>query len=231
MKEADIRDRTGFGMLDERRDKICVFETALNSEPMALTAVRDGGPGAYLLLHSGPVACFSRARRPGGRSATGSISLDGGWPIYAGSAKSLRERIAGRHHTSISRVVDFDVDDFSVVILPTQSWAAANYAELLLLASDAFGVPALNGPVKGFGSKHQGKSRTTQRISEFNVLFPGRAASTGATNVTAAELHDRVVAHLERTVPDMATTACRTIANGPQQQATTAKVLRFPRPE
>ena len=78
------------------------------------------------------------------------------------------------------------------------------YVEELLI--EAFGVPVLNGVVKGYGSQAQGSKRATQRMCEFNILFPGRRGCTGAANVTADELRNRVIIHLAQTVPDMCTT-------------------------
>jgi len=78
------------------------------------------------------------------------------------------------------------------------------YVEELLI--EAFGVPVLNGVVKGYGSQAQGSKRATQRTCEFNILFPGRRGCTGAANVTADELRNRVIIHLAQTVPDVCTT-------------------------
>lgn len=192
------------GMLDEQQDQIRVIETALKVRPVPLTAVTERSPGAYLHLHAGDIDCFARARRPGGRTSTGSLTEDGGYPLYIGSAMDLAER-ATRHVKGMIPVIDFDVRDFSVIVLPTGTYAGARYAEELLLAAYA---PALNVAVRGFGSKHQGSKRTTQKMCEFNILFPGRRGCTGAATVTADELRERVIVHLERTVPNMFSVAC-----------------------
>ena len=226
MTTTNIHPTAPTDMLDEQRDQIRVIETALNARPIPLTMVRNREAGAYLHLYSGDIDCFARARRPGGRAAKGSLTVDGGFPIYVGSAKSLAERTR-RHVTNMLPVVDFDVRDFSAIVLPTRTFAGARYVEELLI--EAFGVPVLNGAVKGYGSRSQGRKRTTQRICEFNVLFPGRRGCTGATSVTADELRERVIIHLERAVPDMCAVAC-----GPPGEsttgigATTGTVLRFP---
>jgi len=193
-------------MLDEEHDQCRVLDTAINASPVALTAVNIiCQPGAYALLYGGDVECLSRARRPEGRHATGSIAVGGGFPVYVGSAKRLAERLR-RHVRNLVAVVDLDVEDFVAVLLPTRTFAGGRYAEELLI--DGFGVPVLNGAVKGFGSRHQGRQRVSQRISEFNVLFPGRKACTGPATVTAAILRERVVAHLAATVPDVFTSKC-----------------------
>ena len=191
-------------MLDEQEDQISVVETALTSRPIPLTAVTERSPGAYLHLHAGDIDCFARARRPGGRASTGSLTEDGGYPLYIGSAMELAER-ARRHVKNMIPVIGFDVRDFSVIVLPTRTYAGARYAEELLLSAFA---PALNVAVRGYGSKNQGSKRVGQAVCEFNVLFPGRRGCTGAATVTADELRTRVIVHLERTVPDMFSVAC-----------------------
>jgi hypothetical protein len=190
-------------MLDEYRDQVRVIETAINTPAIPLTMVRNREPGAYLHIYAGDIDCFKRAKRPGGRASTGSLAVDGGFPIYVGSAKSLANRTR-RHVTNMIPVVDFDVRDFSVIVLPTATFAGARYVEELLI--EAFGVPVLNGVVKGYGSQAQGTKRATQRMCEFNILFPGRRGCTGAANVTADELRNRVIIHLAQTVPDVCTT-------------------------
>jgi hypothetical protein len=211
-------------MLDERQDEIRVIEAALTTRPMPLTAVRSRSAGAYLHLFSGSIDCFDRARRPGGRASTGSLTEDGGYFLYAGSAKSLAERTR-RHVKNMVPVVDFDVRDFSTVILPTLTYAGARYVEEILL--QAF-LPVLNVTLRGYGSKAQGSNRTTQRRSEFSVLFPGRKGCTGPAKVTAEELRRRVIAHLEGTVPAMCSVACRPPASTNWLRNPTPTVLRFP---
>ena len=214
-------------MLDEQQDQIRVIETALRTRPVPLTSVRDRGPGAYMHVYSGDIECLARARRPGGRASTGSLTENGGHPCYAGSGKRLSERTR-RHEMNMIPVIDFDVRDFSVIILPTLTYAGARYVEELLLA--AF-VPVLNFAVRGYGSRSQGSKRTSQMMCEFNVLFPGRRGCTGATPVTADELRERVIVQLERTVPDMCLVACPSIdSTNLTGERETAAVLQFPPP-
>jgi len=204
-------------MLDEYRDQVRVIETAINTPAIPLTMVRNREPGAYLHIYAGDIDCLKRAKRPGGRASTGSLAVDGGFPIYVGSAKSLANRTR-RHVTNMIPVVDFDVRDFAVIVLPTATFAGARYVEELLI--EAFGVPVLNGVVKGYGSQAQGSKRATQRMCEFNILFPGRRGCTGAANVTADELRNRVIIHLAQTVPDVCTTGV-----GPGQPMRNVKTL------
>ena len=91
------------------------------------------------------------------------------------------------------------------------------YVKELLI--EAFGVPVLNGAVKGYGSQAQGSKRAAQRMCEFNT-FPVRRGCTGAANVTADELRNRVIIHLAQTVPDMCTTGV-----GPGQPIRNATTL------
>jgi len=225
MTTTNIHPTAPTDMLDEQGDQIRVIESALNARPIPLTMVRNREPGAYVHLYAGDIDCFTRARRPGGRGATGSLTADGGFPIYVGSAKSLAERTR-RHVTNMVPVVDFDVRDFSAIVLPTRTFAGARYVEELLI--EAFGVPVLNGTVRGYGSRSQGRKRTTQRMCEFNVLFPGRPGCTGATSMTADELRERVIIHLEQTVPDMCTIACGQPDEAPPScDSSAATVLRF----
>lgn len=149
-----------------------------------------------------------------------------GYILYVGSAKRLAER-ARRHVTNMLPVVDFDVRDFQAIVLPTKTLAGAKYVEELLI--EAF-APVLNGTAEGVGSKHQGREHATQRMCEFNVLFPGRRSGTGAKTVTADELRKRVIIHLERTAPGMCTVACGPPdPTPPSIGPPTATLLRFPR--
>lgn len=172
----------------------------------SLCEVTERGPGAYLMLYCGDLDMYAPVARSADRT---SIIDAGGYPIYAGSASSLRER-RQRHVLNLRGLRDLSEDDLRLVVIPTTSVAGALYVEELFIK--AF-QPVWNQPwLAGFGSKRQGRVRERgQRVSAWNVLHPGRyvdpAAPMPAT--TRAELSAKVVDHLERTVSATYQTARR----------------------
>ena len=180
-------------LLDERRHLVVAAEHALNAPVLPLDAVTARGPGAYLLLYCGPLDIYTSIAY---RGEGGSIVRDGGFPIYAGSAASLRER-RQRHQRNLRGLRDVNEDDLRIVVAPTPSKAGAVYLEQLFI--DAF-RPVWNEPwLAGFGSKRQGRTRERgQRVSAWNLLHPGRYVDVLAPRsaVTNEQLAERVRGYL-----------------------------------
>lgn len=100
-------------------------------------------PAAYLLYYTGDLALY----RPVARSQT---------PIYVGSAKNLRRRLA-EHRASIRAAKPLGLANFTVRIVETPTHDAAAYAESRLITLYR---PVWNREeLAGFGSKHQGQER------------------------------------------------------------------------
>ena len=180
-------------LLDERRHLVVAAEHVLNAPVLPLDAVTARGPGAYLLLYCGSLEIYAPIAY---RGEGGSIVQDGGFPIYTGSAASLRER-RQRHQRNLRGLEDVDEDDLRIIAVPTPSKAGAVYLEQLFI--DAF-RPAWNEPwLAGFGSKRQGKTRERgQRVSAWNVLHPGRFVDERAPRypVCPGHLAERVTRKL-----------------------------------
>lgn len=177
-------------LIDERRDLAVAAEHAVNAPVRHLDAVATRGPGAYLLLYCGSLKIYASVAY---RGNGGSIVQEGGFPIYVGSAASLRER-RQRHQRNLRGLVDMSEADLRIVAVPTPSKAGAVYLEQLFI--DAF-LPVWNEPwLAGFGSKRQGKTRERgQRVSPWNVLHPGRHIDERAPlpSASANDLAHRVV--------------------------------------
>jgi len=188
-------------LLDERGDLLRGLAAALHRPPLPLTAITDPSPGAYLLLYRGPLDEFRRVARPGGVDDRRSMVEGGGYPIYAGSASSLGQRVR-RHVLNLRPCVDVTADDLLMVPLPTATPAGALYVEAALISSLR---PVWNEAwLAGFGSQPQGAARRRhQRVPPWNVLHPGRRFDSAAPrpDITREALADRVVEFLAATVP------------------------------
>jgi len=152
-------------LFDEESDTIRAIETALEAPASCLQDERRRVPGAYLLLYRGTMSLYRRLRRPD-ESALGSITCDGGYPIYVGSALDLAER-ARRHQRKAEALLEPGALLF--VGLATASLAGGVYAERILI--DQF-RPVWNQPwLAGWGSKRQGRTRTaSQKPSPWAAL-------------------------------------------------------------
>lgn len=188
-------------LLDERGDLLRGVEAALHRRPLPLDEVVDPSPGAYLLLYRGSLDQYRRVARPGGVGDRRSMVEGGGYPAYAGSAATLRQR-ARRHVLNVRPCADIAADDLVMVTLPTAAPAGALYVESALIASFR---PVWNQPwLSGFGSQPQGAAhRRHQRVPAWNILHPGRRFDADAPrpDVTQTTLAERVVEFLTATVP------------------------------
>lgn len=186
------------GLFDENPIRARVLDAALHTAPRTLADRLSAEPGAYLHIYRGSLPLYERVGVREREAST--LALSHGWPIYAGSSRSLSERNRS-HRGNFVDVRDFDSDDFLVVALPCHSLAGALMAERIFIETFR---PVFNQPwLGGVASRPQGASREhTQATAPFSVLHPGRRACSGATKVTAAGLADRVRQHLITTVPD-----------------------------
>jgi hypothetical protein len=122
---------------------------------------------------------------------------EGRYPVYAGSAKDLGERI-GRHRGNAAAVPDLDGGArLHMTWLETSSHAGAVFVEHLLIdLLDPLWCTTFLG---GFGSRSQGRSRETQCPPPWAVLHPGRHVGSGQGQVSAALLIQRAETHLSAT--------------------------------
>lgn len=121
------------------------------------------GAGVYALYYAGPLAAYA--------------DMGEDEPIYVGQAvrtksspRPLRSRI-GDHAQSIESAENLDLADFRcrwVVLDPV--WIGMTERTLI----DEY-RPVWNVVVTGFGSHHQGGTRTTQHRSRWDTLHRGRA--------------------------------------------------------
>ena len=171
-------------MWDELAIETQVLDVAIQLVPAPLpqaTALARR-PAVYLIFYDGDLAWL---RTPG-------------YPVYVGSAADGAERLC-RHRSNAKPVANLRRgDDLSVVIVPMPSHAASLYAERLLIDRLR---PVWTEPwLGGFGSRHQGATRTSQAPAPWNLLHPGRRTGTGEPTVSVALLKRRVIAHLAATV-------------------------------
>lgn len=140
------------------------------------------GPGIYAIYYTGsfepyaPVAAENRGDK-------------WNWPIYVGKAQFER---LNQHAVSIRQVNNLNLRDFWCRYLVTEE-IFIPLCESLLIKRYA---PVWNKVVKGFGPKVVGKERTTQQISMWDLLHPGRPGRGVAPNRTFASAKD-VLAELK----------------------------------
>lgn len=119
-----------------------------------------------------------------------------GWPMYVGSAKNMRAR-RGRHDRNLVEIRDLAADEIDIIAVTLPSFAAAKYAEELLI--DAY-QPVLNVVLPGVGSSWaQGRNRVSQRPSKFSLLHGRRGIRDDHPARLIEELTDQAEDHLRRT--------------------------------
>lgn len=181
---------------DERSALIAILDELLHRprDPLTTGSSRTG-PGLY--------AVFYRCRRTGPRrldSTPGTAALEqvdaATWPVYVGSALSVRERF-NRHLTNAAHLIDIEPGELWTLELPLRSHAASLYAEALVI--DAL-QPVWNQYwCRGFGSRDQGPTRTGQAPSPFSRLH--RISPRGPrSEAIRDELAESVRRHLMATV-------------------------------
>jgi hypothetical protein len=169
-----------------------IVERVLDSPlaPLSEASGLSSGPGLYVIVYDGQLPMYAPIRRR--------------WPIYIGSAASLRLRIV-EHRRNLTGVADIAISDLVAGAVPVQSHALAQYAEALCISTFD---PIWNDPrVAGFGSRYQGDSRAGQRQCPWSVLHPGRRSSRGAPVRSREELIEVVRAQLAKTAPRAGITA------------------------
>ena len=130
------------------------------------------GPAAYAL--SLYVPDHHERRPPPGDApalnlAVFGVLLTGVFPVYVGSARSLRARLL-RHQTTFERAVGLGPDDVLVSWL-TGSYPATLYTEAVVLEQR----PILADPrLAGLGSRQPGRGRpgARRRVSGWDALVP-----------------------------------------------------------
>lgn len=119
--------------------------------------------------------------------------LEGRWPLYAGSCKSLAERM-GRHRVSVARVAGLELRRFWVAAVLTPTLAEARLAEELLIGT--LGTVWNQPWVSGFGSRMQGATRVAgQAPARWDVLHP-RPWARGVDRAERSALRRRVRQYL-----------------------------------
>lgn len=184
---------------NERSALVAVIDELLHRprDPLT-TGSSHTGPGLYAVFYR-----RHRRKEQGDKATPGTAALEqvaaATWPVYVGSAISVRER-HNRHLTNAAHLVDIDADELWTLALPLPSHAAALYAEALVI--DAL-QPVWNEYwCRGFGSRDQGSTRTGQAPSPFALLhrIPARGPQAAAVQLELAEC---VRSHLAATVhPD-----------------------------
>ena len=138
-------------------------------------------PGAYLVFLAAPRLVPKLG---------GDLLALGKAPVYAGAARSLRERVA-RYRISLRGVLD--TDEMYFALLPTASPGAALHAENICIETLR---PIFNGTA--FGSKNPGSRRRGQRISLVDALLSRRTWARQASVVEQAVAQLWLVRRLAR---------------------------------
>lgn len=161
--------------------------TVLPREPLSTIKPPDQ-PGMYIQ--------FLASEGTDLEQAYGHIVATGQAAFYAGSARSLKERM-NRYRTALSRMRDLGEDDLWILVLPCASLASAVFAEQAVIARVA---PVMNG-IQGWGGRDPGRKRAVQqRVSAACCLIPQWwSRQPSALQVTRARL--KVAAHLAQ-MPD-----------------------------
>lgn len=167
------------GLPSERLVGLEALDVAVHTAACRLDLARPPDePGIYLLHHSAQVA----ADAPTWRRAYAALNS---WPIYIGSAASLKERLC-RHNRNLMRTTGLAPTDFSVTLVPTHSRGAATHGESMLqeLLDPLWCQPWM----AGFGSKDVGSKRHDQTVSAWATLHPRAGTGTGRPTVSAETL-------------------------------------------
>jgi len=169
-------------VLDDRTLALAILEDVLSRPPLPLRVVAARAtptPASYLLSYHGPLEVYTPLATTG-------------WPMYAGSSNDIADRCR-RHIVSLQLVRDLAPDDFGVVLLPSQTHAAAMYAESCLIEACC---PVWNQRwLRGFGSKSTGRGRSGQRLSPWDQFHLGRRPQR-ADDTICDELARRVERYL-----------------------------------
>ena len=182
--------------LGELTDRVHVLDVALNATAHALDVGAPAAPGAYLLMYHGSIEAYRQLRAPWPAGHC-TMSVDGGYPIYAGRAHDLAAR-AKRHYRKLGRTLGFGVADVSLISMATTSPAAAVYAEAILIEEFQ---PVWNQRwLAGFGSQAQGKIRAAgQSASPWDRYHPARGRTEPRRNPSTswqAATSARIADHL-----------------------------------
>lgn len=148
------------------------------------------GSGVYAIYYSGGRRLYATlANQPTRRRKL--------WPIYVGQTKSALYKRLNNHRKSIE-ATSLVVSHFScryLVLDPV--WMALGEAAMVQRYQPVWNVIA-----KGFGNHAVGAGRSAGKISNWDVLHPGRPGSSGQGGSTqsAGALQRQVKDHLTNTV-------------------------------
>jgi hypothetical protein len=185
-------------VLDDRRHLVDAVSALLLTELQDLREVTQREPATYLIGYRGPLELYRPLLTNPGTSCFAEL----GWPIYAGSTRSIRERTQ-RHLLNLNGCQVVAPGDLRVAVLRVESLAAAAYLEALVISE--MKPVWCERWLRGFGSAAtQGRHRSSQAVSPWDTLHPGRHLSASRLVHDRTTLRQRVVEHLESSVPAVA---------------------------
>ena len=187
-----------------------ISDHLLKRQLMPLPPDRFRGAGIYAIYYVGDYPLYKKL-------ALSITSGENAIPLYVGKAippgsrkgalrlnanpgTALHKRLCD-HRDSIKTTRDLKIEDFRCrYLLLDDVWIPLG--ESLLIYKFR---PVWNICVDGFGSHHQGGTRTTQKKSAWDTLHPGRGWAdhvTGENIKTAQLITDAIAAHIDRFISD-----------------------------
>ena len=162
------------------------------------------GAGVYAIYYNGEFALYKKISAAGRRESDRPIYIGkadpsggrkGGFEVDAPPGPELFNRL-GDHAKSIGEASNLRPDDFRCRYLVVEDiWI--RLAERILIEKYR---PVWNVVVEGFGIHQPGKGRHGQKLSEWDVLHPGRSWTQHHKTLghTAAEVSKKVEEFLSR---------------------------------
>lgn len=196
-----------FNPLDKLTLAENISDHLLKRPLMPLPPNKFRGAGIYAIYYLGDYPLYKSLALSITSSGEKAIPLYVGKAIPPGSRKgalrlnadpetALYKRLCD-HRDSIKTTRDLKIEEFRCrYLLLDDVWIPLGESLLIYKFQ-----PVWNICVDGFGSHHQGGSRTTQKKSAWDTLHPGRGwadSVTGANMKTAQLISDSIAAHIER---------------------------------
>ncbi|OQB42428.1 MAG: Eco29kI restriction endonuclease [Candidatus Latescibacteria bacterium ADurb.Bin168] len=197
-----------FNPLDKKNLGQSVTDALLEQTPTALPPGAFFGAGVYAIYYTGTFEPYL---------PLAALNADDEfmWPIYVGKAvpagtrkgtfglesepgQFLYKRL-GEHASSIDQTTNLSLGDFSCRFLVVDDiWIPL--AESLLIARFN---PLWNSCLDGFGNHDPGGGRSNQKVSDWDVIHPGRAwaAKLAPSMLNQEDLEHRVAHHFAQTLP------------------------------
>lgn len=169
------------------------------------------GDGVYALFYTGDFEAYEELAKTNRQKP-------GSFPLYIGKAsprtltgttyavvdvdtpaagRRLYDRLSRDHRASIERASNLDVNDFACRMLVLNAlWVPLTESALITQFE-----PVWNSTVRGFGNHAPGAGRSRGRISDWDILHPGRGRETDAATSSTYEqlvedvkevIHDRI---------------------------------------